>query len=305
VEEAEDRSATRAQGQGGAFVSVIVHHLNDLTGLDACLSRLAAQTYPAEATLIIVSDNGSTCGSDAVRQVINGRAILVEAPEKGAGPARNAGIMAAKGSLLAFTDSDCVPANDWLAEGLKALSTCDFVGGRMEVLVDDPAHMTPVEAFERVFAFDNEAYVSKKNFTVTANLFAYRKIFDDCGGFKTGVSEDLEWSRRAIAGGYRLGYADSAVIGHPARRTWSQLRAKWARLNLETYGLSEGTRFRKLKWVGRNLLLPPSIVVHASRAFTSRQLFTPGQRFGAVRTMAALRLWRLADAIKLATAGGS
>jgi glycosyltransferase involved in cell wall biosynthesis len=305
VAEAGDHSATSSPGQdgapGGGVVSVIVPHLNDLVGLEACLSRLSAQTFPAQATQIIVSDNGSVCGQDAVRAVINGRAILVEAPEKGAGPARNSALAAAKGELLAFTDSDCQPAPDWLAEGVKALSAFDFVGGRMEVLVENPANMTPVEAFERVFAFDNAKYVLKKQFTVTANLFAHRKIFDDCGGFKTGVSEDLEWSHRAIAGGYRLGYADAAVVGHPARRTWPQLKAKWARLNLETYGLSAGARFRRLKWLGRSLLLPPSILVHAPKAFTSPQLFNLSQRIGAAKTMAALRFWRLADAIKLAT----
>jgi glycosyltransferase involved in cell wall biosynthesis len=301
VEDAADRSPATAPGQdGGVYVSVVVPHLNDLIGLEACLSRLTTQTFPAHAYEIIVADNGSTCGADAVRKVINGRGVLVDVPEKGAGPARNGGMAAAKGSLLAFTDSDCQPDQHWLAEGVKALSDFDFVGGRMEVLVDDLAHMTSVEAFERVFAFDNEKYVRKKNFTVTANLFAHRKIFEDCGGFKTGVSEDLEWSHRAAAGGYRLGYAAAAIVGHPARRTWPELRRKWERLNFETYGLSAGAPFRRLKWLTRSLLLPPSVIVHAGRAFTSPELFTLGQRLGAVRILAALRLWRFADSLRLA-----
>ena len=303
MEDAADRSpATAPSQEDGVYVSVIVPHLNDLSGLEACLSRLTAQTLPADAYQIIVADNGSTCGAEAVRKVINGRGVLVEVAEKGAGPARNGGIAAAKGSLLAFTDiGDCQPrTRNWLAEGVKALSDYDFVGGRMEVLVGDLADMTPVEAFERVFAFENEKYVLKKGFTVTANLFAHRKIFEDCGGFKTGVSEDLEWSRRAVAGGYRLGYAGAAIVGHPARRTWPELRRKWERLNFETYGLSAGAPFRKLKWLGRSLLLPPSVIIHARRAFTSPELFTLKQRFGAVQTLAVLRLWRFADSLRLA-----
>lgn len=300
MEDAADRSSATALGRNGPYVSVIVPHLNDLSGLEACLSRLTDQTFPADAYQIIIADNGSTCGADAVRKVINGRGLLVEVPEKGAGPARNGGIAAAGGSLLAFTDSDCQPDRHWLAEGVKALSEFDFVGGRMEVLVGDLVEMTPVEAFERVFAFENEKYVRKKNFTVTANLFAHRKIFEDCGGFKTGVSEDLEWSRRAVAGGFRLGYAGAAIVGHPARRTWPELRRKWERLNFETYGLSAGTRFRRLKWLFRSLMLPPSVVIHARRAFTSAELFTLKQRLGAVRILAVLRLWRFADSLRLA-----
>jgi GT2 family glycosyltransferase len=302
VEEAADRSPATAPGlDDGVYVSVIVPHFNDLIGLEACLSRLTVQTFPADAYQIIIADNGSTCGADAVRKVINGRGVLVEVPEKGAGPARNGGIAAAKGALFAFTDSDCQPEPHWLAEGVKALSEYDFVGGRMEVLVDDLADMTPVEAFERVFAFDNEKYVLTKGFTVTANLFAHRKIFDACGGFKTGVSEDLEWSQRASAAGYRLGYAAGAIVGHPARRTWPELKRKWERLNFETYGLSAGARFRRLKWLARSLLLPPSVVIHARRAFTSPELFTLKQRLGAVQILAVLRLWRFADCLRLAT----
>jgi glycosyltransferase involved in cell wall biosynthesis len=301
VEDAADRFPAAAPGQdGGVYVSVIIPHLNDLSGLEACLSRLTGQTFPTDAYQIIVADNGSTCGAEAVRKVINGRGVLVEVPDKGAGPARNGGIAAAKGSLLAFTDSDCQPDPHWLAEGVKALSEFDFVGGRMEVLVGDLTAMTPVEAFERVFAFENEKYVLKKNFTVTANLFAHRTIFEDCGGFKTGVSEDLEWSRRAVAGGYRLGYAAAAIVGHPARRTWPELRRKWERLNFETYGLSAGKPFRRLKWLGRSLLLPPSVIIHAGRAFTSPELFTLKQRLGAVQTLAVLRLWRFTDSLRLA-----
>ncbi len=53
----------------------------------------------------------------------------------------------------------------------------------MTVLAPDPARPTPAEAFELVFAFDNESYVRKKGFTVSANLFCTRAVFDRVGGF--------------------------------------------------------------------------------------------------------------------------
>src|SRR5580692_8311496 len=135
-------------------VSVIVPHYNDLASLDLCLAALARQTFPAEEREIIVADNASPQGEAAVAKVIANRARLVIVPQKGAGPARNGGVAVSTGDILAFTDSDCVPEPHWLERGIAALAHCDFAGGRVDVLVGDPAHMSAAEAFERVFAFD-------------------------------------------------------------------------------------------------------------------------------------------------------
>ena len=99
--------------------------------------------------------------------------------------------------LFAFTDSDCVPAPDWLKEGMAALADYDFVGGRVDVSVADERSVTPTEAFEKVFAFDFETYINRKGFTGSGNLFVPRTIFEAVGGFRNAVSEDVDWSRRA------------------------------------------------------------------------------------------------------------
>ena len=78
----------------------------------------------------------------------------------------------------------------------------------MTVLVRAGQPKSGAEAFECVFAFDNRAYVLDKGFTVTANLFCSRALFEDVGPFLTGVSEDLEWCMRARSKGYRIGYAE-------------------------------------------------------------------------------------------------
>ncbi len=70
---------------------------------------------PAGSFDVIVADNNSACGLDAVRAVAGHSAQVVLAKEQGAGPARNAGAGASRGEILAFIDSDCVPASDWLA----------------------------------------------------------------------------------------------------------------------------------------------------------------------------------------------
>lgn len=284
---------------GTPRVSVIIPHYRDLGGLDLCLKALAQQTYPSDDFEIIVSDNNSPEGEAAVAEVIAGRARLTVVREKGAGPARNGGVALARGEILAFTDSDCVPEAEWLAEGLAALPAYDFIGGRVTVLVDDPAQMSGAEAFERVFAFDFKTYITKKGFTGAGNLFCSRAIFDQVGGFRVGVSEDVEWSQRARGKGLRLGYAPRAIVGHPARRNWDELWGKWRRVNAETYGLYRERPAGNLKWLARSLALPLSAVLHTPRVFASDQLNTGGQRMAAVATLFKLRFWRLSDALRL------
>ena len=222
--------ARPADAPGGPLprISVVVPHFEDLHGLGLCLDDLGRQTWPRDEVEVIVADNASPSGAAAVAAVIGGRARLVVVAEKGAGPARNGGAAVARGEILAFTDSDCRPEPGWLAEGVGALSRFDLVGGRMRVLVGDPERMAPAEAFEAVFAFNNEDYVNRQRFTVTANLLCGRAAFERVGGFRAGVSEDFEWCRRAEGLGYRLGYAPAAVVGHPARRTWPRAAEQMA-----------------------------------------------------------------------------
>lgn len=276
-------------------VSVIVPHYRDLRGLDRCLAALGAQSMARSRFEVVVADNGSPEGVREVERVVAGRAKVVVVDERGAGPARNGGVAASRGAVLAFTDSDCVPEPQWLAAGVEALARHDFVGGRVEMLVDDPRHPTPVEAFERVFGFDFETYITKKGFTGSGNLFVSRAVFDAVGGFRAQVSEDVDWSRRARAAGYRLGYAPDAVVGHPARRNWADLRSKWRRVNSESFHLMLGRRYGRAKWLGRSLLMPVSAVIHTPRVLRSPKLPTVSARLGALGILYASRWWRLAD----------
>src|ERR1700728_1824951 len=216
-----ERAAPLAAGRGRlgvGVVSVIVPHLDDYDNLDACLTLLQAQSFPGDRIEVIVADNGSSRGLDAVRQIVGSRGGVIEVAERGAGPARNAGVRASRGEAIAFLDSDCRPDRRWLEEGLAELRLADFTGGRIDVLVEDPRRMTAAEAFESVFAFQNERYVKNLNFTVTASMFVWRSVFDAVGGFENGVPEDLDWCRRARLKGYRIGFASRSSGRHSARR---------------------------------------------------------------------------------------
>lgn len=276
-------------------ISVIVPHYADLANLDLCLRLLAAQDFPHPFDIVVV-DNASPLPWAEIERVTEGRARLVLCADKGAGPARNAGIAATRATRLAFIDSDCRPEPGWLSAGYAALDRFDFVGGRVDVAVEDPARRTPVEAFETVFAFRFKYYIEKKKFTGTGNLFAHRKVFESVGGFLPHVSEDVEWSHRALAGGFRLGYEPEAAVSHPARRDFAELKRKWARVNLEACALARRSPGGVAKFVLRSWLVLASIGPHALTIASDARLNGWRERVGAIAVLARIRFYRFVAA---------
>ena len=73
-------AAENRRRRDAVAVSVIIPHVDDLENLRRCLSLLAMQTMPKDEFEIIVVDNNSRCGIEAVRKVCGGMANAVPAP---------------------------------------------------------------------------------------------------------------------------------------------------------------------------------------------------------------------------------
>jgi len=283
--------ATPSRDAARPAVSVIIPHYNDLDALRVCVADLHRQTWPAAGMEIIVADNNSACGLEAVRVAAPGCQV-VHAPIQGAGPARNAGVSVAKGEILAFLDSDCDPEPEWVKNGVRALANYDFVGGRVDTAARDPARPTAVEAWEIVFGFDFERYILVEGYSGSGNLWMHRHVFNAVGGFRNGVSEDMDWSFRATAAGFRLGYQPTAVVRHLARATWSDLLKRWRRVISEHYTQTREKPFGVGRWLAWTLAMPLSIVPHLGRIVRSRRLPTLRAKAGATSILIAHRLWR-------------
>ncbi|MBX3489205.1 glycosyltransferase [Parvibaculum sp.] len=277
-------------------VSVVIPHYNDLDNLRQCIALLEVQSLPRGSFEILVADNNSPLDIEAVAAAAGPGARALRETRKGAGLARNCGAAAASGEVLAFIDSDCRPAADWLEKGLAALESCDVVGGRVRVGRGKPGALTPAEAFECIFAFDIESYVTKKRFVPSGNMFVRRATFGTVGGFRGGVSEDVEWGRRAAGMGLRLAYGHEVVVEHPARATWTELKAKWRRMSLESYLLMRERRFGRLKWLLRSWAVLLSPLIHVWQVLRSPELEAPADRLKAIAALFAIRIWRFVEA---------
>ena len=184
---------------------------------------------------------------------------------------------------------------------MEALAAYDFVGGAVIATSRDPKRPNAVEAFERVFAFDFKRNIEDVGFTGTGNMFLPKSVFDAVGPFRTGVAEDMEWSFRARDKGFRLGYAPEAVVGHPVRRNWTELKRRWTRMEEERFLLATEQRFGRGKYLVRALAMPLSILPHAWRAIRSDRLERSRDRIGAIGVLARLRIWQSGKMLALLT----
>ncbi|MDO9640852.1 MAG: glycosyltransferase [Pseudotabrizicola sp.] len=279
--------------------AVIIPHYNDTKRLIKCLHSLMPQV--ASGAEVVVIDNGSTDSLDQIRALWPDLRIVTEA-RKGAANARNRGVVETTAETLFFLDCDCIPAPDWFATAMTLAATADVTGGRIDVFDETPPPRTGAQAFEAVFAFDNRAYVETKGFSVTANLLTRRDVFEATGPFIHGLSEDLDWCRRATALGYRLVYAPELRVSHPSRGDWPALVRKWRRLTEESFGVNGRGAVARAKWGFRALAMPFSSLVHLPRVLTSPALSGPGERLRAAVTLFRLRVlrmyWMLGQALR-------
>src|SRR5690606_574318 len=103
-----------------AQFSVIVPVFNDQVGVTRCLFALAQPVVEHRLVEVVIVDNGSD-PPIRLEHVDALRVILVRCNTPGSYAARNSGVAASSGRVLAFTDADCVPDSRWLELGGRAI----------------------------------------------------------------------------------------------------------------------------------------------------------------------------------------
>ncbi|MEA5466107.1 glycosyltransferase [Leptothoe sp. PORK10 BA2] len=210
------------------FVSVIIPVYNDSERLHKCLESLEHQTYPQAYYEVIVVDNNSTEDlKSIVSQFKQAQYEFESAP--GSYAARNKGINHAKGEIFAFIDSDCLPQDYWIAEGVNSLKTnsADLVGGQV-TFTFSPAK-GPAELYDSVTNMQIKENIETRKISKTANLFTYKYVFDKIGLFPAHLKSggDVLWTKKATDANFQLVYAPAAEVFHPARNFWELMQKQY------------------------------------------------------------------------------
>ncbi|MBR0740738.1 glycosyltransferase [Bradyrhizobium liaoningense] len=277
------------------MISVIIPHLNQPHALEACLRSLDTQTLGRDAFEIIVVDNGSATPPVDVVADHPGVRLQYE-PRSGPGPARNAGVAAATGDILAFIDADCRAHPDWLSSVLKwsSLSPAGTVlGGDVRIWRPENAELDAIAAYESVFAYRFKLYIERHGYSGTGNMAVLRRDFDRVGPFAgINVAEDMEWGQRALRAGLRFRYIPEMIVFHPARSSLQELYAKWDRHIAHYRNMAEGKPIWQLRWIMQALLVFASLAPNAVTVLTSDRLHGSSIRLKAIAVLCAVRAHR-------------
>lgn len=202
-------------------VSVVVPAWNAAPMLEACLQSLNRLDYP-DYEIIVVDDGSTDETPNLVKRFPRVRYIRHDR-NLGLGTARNTGIAAATGEIVAFTDADCVVDEHWLTYLVKELVSGDYVcvgGPNLPPLVDDYV-ATAVR-----FAPGNPRHVMLSHTVAEhvpgCNMAFYKWVFDRVGGFDpvfTRAGDDVDICWRVQDAGYKIGFAPAAVVWHHRRST--------------------------------------------------------------------------------------
>lgn len=287
MEDRQDAAGARAAASAATpeapFVSVIIPVYNDLERLKRCLAGVAAQTYPWDRFEVIVVDNGSR---EPLVDQLGGpfHVRVLREDRSGSYAARNAGIRAANGDVLAFTDADCIPTPEWLERGVERLMDvpeCGLVAGRLEVFVRHSASRTPTETYEVAVGFPQERYATRGRYGATANMLTTRAVLRRVGPFDEDLFSggDRAWGNAVFDAGYRVEYCAEAVVRHPARRSLGEMRRKMRRVAFGNHALARLERPIRPRSLFLRLLAPP--VQHLADIWTNGVLIRPDEKLRA------------------------
>jgi GT2 family glycosyltransferase len=237
-------------------ISVVVCTRNGAATLGDCLAGVARLEYPDLETIVV--DDGSTDTTAAVAAQHDVR--LIETENRGLGRARNVGLAAATGEIVAYLDDDARPDPHWLSYLAHTFATTAHAG------VGGPSAPHPADGEfancvanvpggpTHVLLTDVEA-----EHIPGCNMAFRKSALEAIGGFDPQfhtAGDDVDVCWRIRDRGWTLGFSPGAVVWHRRR---ASIRAFWRQQR--GYGRAEALLERKwperytgaghVSWLGR------------------------------------------------------
>ena len=203
-------------------VSVIVPVYNAEKIILRLLKALEKQSF-AEPFEVIICDDGSKDNTlKVVKEFAKKSKLKIRTfanPHRGPAWQRNFGARKAKGEIIVFTDSDCVPGKNWLREMIKPILNREAVGvqGTYKTL-NKESLIARFEGYEIEKRHERMKKQKSIDFIGTFSAAYLKDVFLKFNGFDTkfkiASGEDPELSYRIAKAGYRLVFNPKAWVYH-------------------------------------------------------------------------------------------
>jgi GT2 family glycosyltransferase len=202
------------------MVSVVICAYNAERTMRACLESLRTIDYP-NYEVVIVDDGSRDRTAEIAGDFSEFR--LIRQPNKGLSAARNVGMRAARGELIAYTDSDCVVDPHWLTLMIRAMNDQGFdsCGGpnyapHEEGWVEACCAASPGAPCHVLVGDDRAEHLAG------CNMIYRKSALAAIGGFDpqfTAAGDDVDICWRMLAAGFTLGFCPAAFVWHFRRNT--------------------------------------------------------------------------------------
>ncbi len=202
------------------MVTVVICAYDAERTMRPCLESLRTLDYP-NYEVVIVDDGSRDRTAEIAMDFPEFR--LIRQPNKGLSEARNVGMHAARGEIIAYTDSDCVVDPHWLALMVRAMveNQFDACGGpnyapAEESRVAACVAASPGAPCHVLTAEDRAEHLAG------CNMLFRKSLLLKLGGFDpqfTAAGDDVDICWRALDAGAVLGFCPAAFVWHFRRNT--------------------------------------------------------------------------------------
>ncbi|WP_304118779.1 glycosyltransferase family 2 protein [Mycolicibacterium bacteremicum] len=239
-------------GDGGRpAITVVICTRNRVESLEVAVRSVLDCDYPHLDVVIVDNASDDDATAHYIARLADPRVTLVREPLPGLAGARNTGIGAAVGDIIAFTDDDVVVDPQWLSWISAAFGTDERVGC-VTGIVPSGELRTPTQSFfeQRVswakslqrrafdvnrppagsplFPFQVGLYGTGANFALRRRVVLEIGGFDEAlgAGSPTGGGEDIDMFVRVLVSGRQLVYEPAAIVWHRHRDDTAALQSQ-------------------------------------------------------------------------------
>jgi glycosyltransferase involved in cell wall biosynthesis len=205
-------------------VSIIIPTFNGATRIGNCLDALLQQAPGRDVEILVVNDGSTDNTADVVARYSSVR--LITQANAGPAAARNRGALEARGTIILFTDDDCVPMREWLAAMIKPFNDPNVVGVKGVYRTHQRRLVARFVQIEYEDKYRLMSDVSCIDFIDTYSAGFRRDRFLEMNGYDTSFplacAEDVELSYRMSARDWTMKFVPAAIVyhTHPDRLWW-------------------------------------------------------------------------------------